>query len=99
MLFGLINILTSFKEFINKIFTKKLDIVIIIYLDNILIYTDNDKNGHIAAIWWVLKQLIKFLLYVNLKKCWFHQEEVWYLSYMVSSKSICIENKKIEIVK
>ena len=42
------------------------------YLDDILIYTEADGDGHVAAIWWVLKQLRKFLLYANLKKCQFH---------------------------
>ena len=69
------------------------------YLDNILIYTDNDGDGHVVAVWWVLEQLRKFLLYANLKKCQFHQDKVWFLSYMMSSKGIRIEDKKIEAVK
>ena len=50
MLFGLTNILASFQEFINKIFAEKLEIFVIVYLDNIFIYTDDNRNGHIAAI-------------------------------------------------
>ena len=34
----------------NKIFAKKLEVFIIIYLDNLFIYTIDDKNGHIVAI-------------------------------------------------
>ena len=41
----------------------------------------------------------KFLLYANLKKCRFHQEEVWFLSYIVSLQSICMEDKTIKAVK
>lgn len=37
--FGLSNVPTSFQGYINKILTKKLDIFVIVYLDNILIYT------------------------------------------------------------
>ena len=51
MPFGQTNATASFQGYINKIFTKKLDIFIIVYLDNILIYTDNDRSGHITAIW------------------------------------------------
>ena len=72
MPFGLTNALASSQEYINKIFTEKLDIFIIIYLDNILIYTDDDGDCHVTAVWWVLKQLRKFSLYANLKKCRFH---------------------------
>ena len=38
MLFGLFNALASFQDYINKIVAKKLDIFIIIYLNNIFIY-------------------------------------------------------------
>ena len=72
MLFGLINTLVSFQGYIKKIFAKKLGIFIILYLDNIFIYIDDNGNGHIEAVQWVLKQPKKFLLYANLKKCQFH---------------------------
>ena len=50
MLFGLTNTLASFQEYINKILIEKLDIFIIVYWDNILIYTDDDSDGHIATV-------------------------------------------------
>ena len=99
MPFGLTNAPTSFQEYINKILAKKLDIFVIVYLDDILIYTNDDRDGYVTAVRWVLKQLRKFLLFVNLKKCWFHQEEVQFLGYVMSSKDICMEDKKIEIIK
>ena len=97
--FGLTNVPASFQGYIKKIFAEKLDIFVIVYLGDILIYTDDDGDGHIAAVRWVLEQLRKFSLFANLKKCQFHQKEVWFLGYLVSSKSICIENKRIEAVK
>ena len=99
MPFGLTNAPASFQGFINKILAEKLDIFVIVYLDDILIYTDDDGDGHIAVVRWVLGQLRKYLLYANLKKCRFHQEEVWFLGYIVSSKGIHMEDKKIEAVK
>ena len=50
MPFGLINALASFQRYINKIFVEMFDIFIIVYLDDILIYTDDDRNGHVAAV-------------------------------------------------
>ena len=41
ILFGLPNITVSFQSYINKILTKKLDIIVIVYLDDIFIYTKN----------------------------------------------------------
>ena len=97
--FGLTNVPASFQEYINKIFAKKLNILIIIYLNNIFIYTDDDGDSHIVAVRLVLDQLRQLLLYANLKKCWFHQEEVWFLGNMISSKNIYMEDKKIKTIK
>ena len=38
------------------------------YLDDIFIYSNDDGEGHITAVWWVLEQLGKFSLFANLKK-------------------------------
>ena len=99
MPFGLTNAPASFQGYINKILAEKLNIFVIVYLDDILIYTDDDGDGHVTAVWWVLEQLRKFSLYANLKKCRFHQKEVWFLGYVVSSKGICMEDERIEAVK
>ncbi len=54
------------------------------YLDDILIYTENKGEEYIQAVQWVLDQLRKHSLYANLKKCRFHQDEVRFLGYIVS---------------
>ena len=41
MLFGLFNIPATFQRYVNKILAKKLDIFVIVYLDNILIYNED----------------------------------------------------------
>ena len=50
MLFGLINTLAIFQSYINKILTKKLDIFVIMYLDNIFIYTKDKKEDHVQVM-------------------------------------------------
>ena len=50
MLFGLSNVPASFQGYINKIFAKKLDIFVIVYLDNIFIYTEDPGQAHIDAV-------------------------------------------------
>ena len=99
MPFGLTNAPASFQGYINKILAEKLDIFVIVYLDDILIYTDNDGDRHVIAVRWVLEQLRKFSLFANLKKCRFHQKDVWFLGYVVSSKGTRMEDEKIEPVK
>ena len=50
MPFGLTNVLASFQGYINKIFAKKLHIFVIVYLDDIFIYTDNERDGYVTAV-------------------------------------------------
>ena len=50
MPFGLTNALASFQGYINKIFAEKLNIFVIVYLDDILVYTNDDRDGHVAAV-------------------------------------------------
>ena len=99
MFFGLTNILASFQKYSNIILVRKFNIFVIVYLDNILIYINDDRDSHITVIRWVLKQRKKFLLYFNFKKCWFYQEKIWFFDYVVSSKGIYMKDKKIKAVK
>ena len=99
MLFGLINALASIQGYIKKILVEKLDISIIVYLDDILIYTEEVEDGHVATVQWILEQLRKFSLYANLKKCQFYQDKVQFFGYVVSSKGIRMEDKRIKAVK
>ena len=99
MPFGLSNAPATFQGYINKILAEKLDVFVIVYLDDILIYTEDPGQPHVEAIYWVLDQLRKYSLFANLKKCRFYQDEIRFLGYVVSSKGISMEAKKIEVVK
>ena len=72
MLFGLSNTLTTFQGYVNKILAEKLDIFVIVYLDDILIYTKDPGQPHVKAVRWVLDQLRKYSLFAKMKKCCFH---------------------------
>ena len=50
MPFGLTNALASFQKYINKILIEKLNIFVIVYLDDILIYIDDDGNSHVIGV-------------------------------------------------
>ena len=99
MPFSLSNALATFQKYVNKILAEKFNIFIIIYLDNILIYTKDLGQPHVEAMRWVLDQLQKYLLFTNLKKYCFYQDKVHFLGYVVSSKDVSMEAKKIEVVK
>ena len=72
MPFGLFNALATFQGYVNKILTEKLDIFVIVYLDDILIYIKDPGQPHIEAVRWILDQLRKYLFFANIKKCCFH---------------------------
>ena len=99
MPFGLSNTPASFQGYINKILAEKLNIFIIVYLDDIFIYTENQKRGHVEAVRWVLDILKKNGLFANLKKCRFYKDEVRFLGYVISSQGIQIEDERIKAVR
>ena len=51
MSFGLFNAPASFQGYINKILAKKLNIFVIVYLNNIFIYTKDPSQAHIDTVW------------------------------------------------
>ena len=53
MPFRLTNAPVTFQGYINKILAEKLDIFIIVYLDDILIYTKDEGEGHVQVVYWV----------------------------------------------
>ena len=99
MLFDLSNAPARFQRYINKILAQKLDIFVIVQLEDILVYTEDAGQPHMDAVRWFLEQLRKHSLYANLKKCRFHQDEVWFLGFVVSDQGIRIEEERIEAVK
>ena len=50
MPFGLTNAPGSFQSYVNKILAEKLDIFVIIYLDDIPIYTKDPEKGYVKAV-------------------------------------------------
>lgn len=84
MPFKLSIIPASIQGYINKIFDEKLDIFVIIYLNNILIYTKDLRQTYVEVICWVFDEFRKYKLFTNLKKCWFYQNEVRFFGYIVS---------------
>ena len=97
--FGLSNAPANFQDYINKLLAEKLDIFVIVYLDDILIYTEDQGEAHIEAVRWVPEILRKNSLFANLKKCRFHKDEVQFLRYVVLSQGIGMENERIEVIK
>ena len=67
--FGLTNTPTAFQQFMNGIFSDLLDVCVVIYLDDILIYLNNNMSKHHWHVKEVLKRLCKAGLYAKAEKC------------------------------
>lgn len=72
MPFGLANSPSIFQSFMNNIFRDMLDKWVIVYIDNILIYS-NSMEEHIQQVRLVLQRLLQYQLYAKAEKCEFHQ--------------------------
>ena len=98
MPFSLTNAPMAFQQFMNDIFSDLLDICIVIYLDNILTYSNNMTKHH-WHVKEVLKHLYKISLYAKVEKCEFHSESIEYLGYILSSSSLTMSNDKVKIIQ
>ena len=98
MPFGFFNAPASLQWYIIKILAKKLDLFVIVYLDDIFIYTKDPGPLHVDVVCWVLEQLWRHSFFANLKKCWLHQNKVQFLGFVVSSQGISMEEERIEAV-
>ncbi len=82
MLFSLTNTPTTFQALINNTLRKRLNLSVLAYLDNILVFTkDPDINKYIKQVTQVLEQLQEKGLRANPDKCEFYKEEVVFLGY------------------
>ena len=74
-----------------------LDVTVIVYLDNILIYSDNleDHKKHVRE---VLHHLRKHGLYTKPEKCEFHTDTTEYLGYCLSPAGLTMAQNKVNII-
>ena len=82
----------------NDIFSDLLDVCVIIYLDDILIYSNNMSKHH-QHVKEVLKCFHKAGLYVKAEKCEFHSESVEYLGYILSPSGLTMSDDKVKIIQ
>ena len=96
MSFGLQNCPPYFQYWLNDIFKDVLNITLLIYFDNLLIFSENEED-HPQHVKFVLQRLSDHQLTVNPTKCTFHVKEIDFLGYIVSSKrGIRMNPQKIE---
>jgi hypothetical protein len=97
MPFGLINAHAIFQHLMNDIFREFLNNFVVCYLDDILIFSKNEKDyeKHVRM---VLQKLLNARLYAKLEKCVFYQSQVQFLGYIISGEGISMNPKKIQTI-
>ncbi len=94
---GLVNSPSVFQAFVNDVFRDMLNRWVIVYIDDILIYSDS-YEGHVKQVRSVLHRLLTHQLYAKIEKCEFHQTSVSFIGYMISSGGVAMEDKKVQAV-
>jgi hypothetical protein len=97
MPFGLTNAPSVFQRYVNGILSEKIDRGVVVYIDDILIYSDTEEE-HVQLVKWVLQKLQENHLCVNIDKCIFHANEVEFVGFQVGSQGIQMSKKKVEDV-
>jgi len=97
MSFNLINASVTFQIFVNNVLWCYLNQFIIVYLNDILIYS-RTKKEHMQHVKKVLQTLKKVDLRIKSEKSEFHVQSVQFLKFIVMSQSLRMNLKKIEAV-
>jgi transposase InsO family protein len=98
MPFGLVNAPATFQTFINYVLGDLVDTICIVYLDDILIYSDNPAD-HTKHVHRVLERLKQHSLLVNLEKCEFDVERVGFLGFVVDPAGIHMEPSRVSAIR
>jgi len=96
--FGLTNAPATFMTLMNDVFREFLDDFVIVYLDDILIYSKT-REEHLQHLHQVLQTLRKHHLYAKFSKCEIFKQKVEYLGHYISSEGISVDLRKVNAVK
>jgi hypothetical protein len=97
MSFGLTNAPAYFMYLMNSIFMQELDKFVVVFIDDILIYSKNSED-HAQHLHVILQQLRDHRLYAKFSKCEFWLNTVKFLGHTISGDGISIDPSKVQEV-
>ncbi|CAI7770301.1 unnamed protein product [Closterium sp. NIES-53] len=96
--FGLTNAPASFQRAMNDVFRDAIGQFILVYLDDILVYSKTEDE-HMEHLKWVLGKLREHKYYARLWKCHFYKRELEYLGHVVGHNGLKVDPKKVAAVQ
>jgi hypothetical protein len=97
MPFGLTNAPSMFMDLMNQVFHEYLDSFVVVFIDDILVYSAN-RAEHEEHLKIVLEKLREKKLFAKFKKCEFWLEEVAFLGHVVSKDGLAVDPAKVQAV-
>jgi hypothetical protein len=97
MSFGLINAPAHFTYLMNSVFMPELDKFVVVFIDDILIYSKNEEE-HAKHLRIVLTRLREHQLYAKFGKCAFWLEEIRFLGHILYVKGIVVDPSKVKYI-
>ena len=97
MSFGLTNAPAYFMYLMNSVFMTELDKFIVVFIDDILVYSKNEEE-HARHLHVVLQRLRENRLYAKLSKCDFWLKEIKFLGHTISQAGIVVNPDKVQEV-
>nr|ABA95128.1 retrotransposon protein, putative, Ty3-gypsy subclass [Oryza sativa Japonica Group] len=97
MSFGLTNAPAFFMNLMNKVFMEFLDKFVVVFIDDILIYSKSEEQ-HEQHLRLVLEKLKEHQLYAKFSKCDFWLSEVKFLGHVISAQGVAVDPSNVESV-
>jgi hypothetical protein len=97
MLFGLTNTPAQFMYLMNSVFMPELDNFIVVFIDDILVYSKNEEE-HEQQLRIFLQRLHNHQLYAKFSKCAFWLKEVPFLGHVISAEGTIVDPSKVREV-
>jgi hypothetical protein len=94
MSFVLTNAPAHFTYLMNSVFMPELDKFVVVFIDDILIYSKNEEE-HAQHLRIVLTRLQEHQLYAKFSKCAFWLEEIQFLGHVLSARGIAVDPSKV----
>jgi len=88
----------SSKIFMHEVLWDYLHQIVLVYINDILVYSHSIPEQEVTGVTEVLKKLREFNLILKAEKCQFHQSEIEFLYYNISQDGVSMDERKVDAI-